>query len=437
MRVLRESDRGFAEEFAALLTRQRDDLDSVANIVADIISGVRRGGDAALHQYTATFDRHSPASLRVPTPEIADLAAQCSAPVRAALRFAAERIESYHRALLPSDIDFTDATGVRLGARWSPIDAVGIYVPGGTAAYPSSVLMNAMPAKVAGVGRIAMTVPTPDGHRNPAIFAAAAIAGVTEIHTVGGAQAIAALAYGTETIRAVDKIVGPGNIYVAAAKRAVFGKVGIDTIAGPSEITVVADRDNDPAWIAADLLSQAEHDENAQSILITDDRDFAATVATEIEQQLATLPREATARLSWQNNGAIVLVGDLARVPDLVNRIAPEHLELAVAEPDILARDIRHAGAIFLGRWTPETLGDYVGGPNHVLPTSGAARFASGLGVHDFLKRTSILECTPASFTALAGPAITLAEAEGLAAHGRAAQMRLALDNRDGDGNGR
>jgi histidinol dehydrogenase len=434
MSILLETDPDFSEQFEALLARQHADLDAVAGSVAAIIADIRRERDSALRRFTAQYDRHAPDDFRLDQATIDRAAASCPANVRAALEFAAERIAVYHRAQFPVDIAMTDSLGVRTGARWTPLSSVGIYVPGGSAAYPSSVLMNAIPAKVAGVARIAMAVPTPDGKRNAAVFAAAQIAGVTEAYVVGGAQAIAALAYGTETIRPVDKIVGPGNAYVAAAKRAVFGHVGIDTIAGPSEITVVADRDNDPDWIAADLLSQAEHDEQAQAILITNDRDLADRVAAAIERQLSVLSRESIARVSWSRHGAIVVVSDLARAAALVNRIAPEHVELAVADPERLSKLVHHAGAIFLGRWTPETLGDYVGGPNHVLPTSGAARFSSGLGVLDFMKRTSILECGPANFAALAGPAIDLARAEGLDAHAKAVELRLdALNDGSAD----
>ena len=433
MRILLDADPDFSERFEALLARQHADLDAVAGRVATIIGDVRRDGDIALRRFTAQYDRHEPAELRLDAASMADTASSCPSNVRAALEFAAERIAAYHHKQFPTDIALRDSLGVRTGARWTPLSSVGIYVPGGSAAYPSSVLMNAIPAKVAGVARIAMAVPTPDAKRSAAVFAAAQIAGVTEAYVVGGAQAIAALAYGTETIRPVDKIVGPGNAYVAAAKRAVFGHVGIDTIAGPSEITVVADRDNDPDWIAADLLSQAEHDEQAQAILITDDRVLADRVAAVVERQLSVLPRESIARVSWTRHGAIVVVADLARAAALVNRIAPEHVELAVAEPEQLSKLVHHAGAIFLGRWTPETLGDYVGGPNHVLPTSGAARFSSGLGVLDFMKRTSILECGPGNFAALGKPAIELARAEGLDAHARAVELRLnAL--KDGSG---
>lgn len=429
MSILYDADPDFPERFEALLARQHADLDAVSERVAAIIADVRRERDVALHRFTAQFDRHDPSEFRLDAADMERAATSCPSNVREALEFAADRIAVYHRAQVPAEIALTDSLGVRTGARWTPLSSVGIYVPGGSAAYPSSVLMNAIPAKVAGVARIAMAVPTPDGTRNAAVFAAAQIAGVTEAYVVGGAQAIAALAFGTETIRPVDKIVGPGNAYVAAAKRAVFGHVGIDTIAGPSEITVVADRDNDPDWIAADLLSQAEHDEQAQSILITDDRGLADRVVAAVERQLSELPRESIARASWSRHGAIVVVADLPRAAALVNRIAPEHVELAVAEPERLSKLVHHAGAIFLGRWTPETLGDYVGGPNHVLPTSGAARFSSGLGVLDFMKRTSILECGPTNFSALAKPAIDLARAEGLDAHARAVELRLKALN--------
>jgi histidinol dehydrogenase len=343
----------------------------------------------------------------------------------AALRVAAERIESFHRRQLPAPIDYVDEAGVRLAARWRPVAAAGLYVPGGTAAYPSSVLMNAIPANVAGVERLVMTVPTPRGVLNPLVLAAAQMVGIEEIYRVGGAQAIAALAYGTATIAPVDKIVGPGNAYVAAAKRRVFGKVGIDMIAGPSEILVVADRHNDPEWIAADLLSQAEHDGAAQSILITNDVDFAAGVEAAVEGQLAQLPRAQIARASWQAHGAILIVADWDEAPALIDRIAPEHLELALDGADALAERVHHAGAIFLGRHTPEAIGDYIAGPNHVLPTSRSARFASGLGVLDFLKRSSMVRCDEASLAALAPSAIRLAEAEGLDAHALSLSIRL------------
>jgi histidinol dehydrogenase len=343
----------------------------------------------------------------------------------AALRFAAERIEAFHRAQMPAGIDHVDAAGVRLGAVWRPIGAGGLYVPGGLAAYPSSVLMNAMPAKVAGVERLAVTVPAPDGVLNPLVLAALAIAGVDEVYRVGGAQAVAALAYGTRTIRPVDKIVGPGNAFVAAAKRRVFGTVGIDMIAGPSEILVVADGANDPDWIAADLLSQAEHDEAAQSILLTDDAAFARRVAAAVEASLAHMPRREIAGESWRRFGAVILLRDLGEAPALVDRLAPEHLELAVAEPQALADRIRNAGAIFLGRHTPEAVGDYVAGPNHVLPTARSARFSSGLGVLDFLKRTTFVACDPASLARIGPAAVTLAKVEGLHAHARSVAIRL------------
>ena len=350
-----------------------------------------------------------------------------SAAQREALDFAARRIEAFHRATLPRDVDFTDATGTRLGARYRPIDAVGVYVPGGTAAYPSSVLMNIVPAKVAGVPRIVMVVPTPDGVVNPLVMLAAEIAGADEVWRIGGAQAVAALAYGTESIKPVDKITGPGNAYVAAAKRRVFGQVGIDLIAGPSEILVVADGSNDPAWIAADLLSQAEHDASSQSVLITDNARFADDVARAVEMQLRGLARKDIAGASWRDNGAIILVRDLADAAPIVDRIAAEHVELAMepAPAAALADRIRHAGAIFIGRHTPEAIGDYVAGTNHVLPTSRAARFSGGLSVGDFLKRTSIVSCTPESLAALGPAAMALADAEGLGAHGRSVSIRL------------
>jgi len=365
--------------------------------------------------------------MRVAPAEIDAAEAQCGADALGALAFAAGRIADYHRRQLPQDLDYVDDAGVRLGARWRAIESVGVYVPGGTAAYPSSVLMNIVPAKVAGVARVVMVVPAPHGRLNPLVLAAAKLAGADEIYRVGGAQAVAALAYGTESIRPVDKIVGPGNAYVAAAKRRVFGAVGIDMIAGPSEVLVVADRDNDPAWIAADLLAQAEHDEAAQSILVTDDAGFADDAAEAVERMLARLPRQDIAGASWRAHGAIIRVRDLAEAPAIVDRVAPEHVELAVGDPDALAAKIRNAGAIFLGRHTPEAVGDYVGGPNHVLPTSRSARFSSGLGVLDFLKRTSILGCDAASLAVLGPYAVALARAEGLDAHALSIAVRLNL----------
>ncbi|QEX23753.1 histidinol dehydrogenase [Hypericibacter adhaerens] len=419
----------FEMRFTELLAGKREAQQDVNDTVQAIIADVRRRGDAALVDYTRRFDRMEleAGAIRLTDAEIDGAAAQCPAAVREALQFAAERIESYHRKLLPQDLDYEDASGARLGARWRPLASVGLYVPGGAAAYPSSVLMNAVPARVAGVTRLAMVVPTPGGTLNPAVMAAARIAGIGEIHRIGGAQAVAALAYGTPTIPPVDKIVGPGNAYVAAAKRLVYGQVGIDMIAGPSEILVVADGENDPAWIAMDLLSQAEHDEAAQSILITDDAAFAGRVEAAVEAELARAPRAAIARASWASHGAIILVERLEDAVPLVDRIAPEHLELAVADPEPLSLKIRNAGAIFLGRYAPEAVGDYVAGPNHVLPTARSARFSSGLGVHDFLKRTSIVRCDAESLARLGPAAVTLARAEGLEAHARAIAIRLNL----------
>ncbi len=395
--------------------------------VAAILADVRGRGDAAVIDCTARFDRLTLTAdgLRIDAETIAAAIASIDTAVLDSLKLAASRIESFHRRQKPEELSFRDEAGVRLGARWTAIGAVGIYVPGGTAAYPSSVLMNALPAKVAGVERVVMVVPTPDGKLNPLVLAAAKVAGVDEIYRIGGAQAVGALAYGTETIRPVDKIVGPGNAFVAAAKRQVFGTVGIDMIAGPSEILVVADSANDPAWIAADLLSQAEHDTSAQSILITDDAGFADAVAAAVEMHLATLPRADIAGASWRDHGAIILVGDLADAVPLVDRLAPEHLELAVADPDALAARIRNAGAIFLGRHTPEAIGDYVAGPNHVLPTARSARFSSGLNLLDFMKRTTLVGCDAASLRAIGPAAVALARAEGFDAHALSVAIRL------------
>ncbi len=420
---------GFEKEFSAFLGRNRDTDENVDRVVAGIVADVRARGDAAVVDYTARFDWAgiTAANMRISDAERDEVAAKVPAAQREALIFAARRIEAFHRALMPKDVDFTDATGTRLGARYRPVDAAGVYVPGGTAAYPSSVLMNIVPAKVAGVRRIVMVVPTPGGTLNPLVMLAAAIAGADEIWRIGGAQAVAALAYGTESIRPVDKITGPGNAYVAAAKRRVFGQVGIDLIAGPSEILVVADRHNDPQWIAADLLSQAEHDPSSQSVLIADDAAFADAVLRAVEAELKTLARAEIAGLSWRDNGAVILVPDLAAAPPIVDAIAAEHVELAMemAEAEALSQNIRHAGAIFLGRHTPEAIGDYVAGTNHVLPTSRAARFSGGLGVSDFLKRTSLVACTPQSLAALGPSAVALADAEGLGAHGRSVSLRL------------
>ncbi len=420
---------GFEKDFAAFLGRNRDSDENVDRIAADIVADVRARGDAALLEYTRKFDwaEADAASLRLSDAERAAAAAKVPARQRDALALAARRIEAFHRALLPRDVDFTDSTGTRLGARYRPIDSAGVYVPGGTAAYPSSVLMNIVPAKVAGVGRIVMVVPTPGGTLNPLVMLAAEIAGADEVWRIGGAQAVAALAYGTQSIAPVDKITGPGNAYVAAAKRRVFGQVGIDLIAGPSEILVVADGHNDTAWIAADLLSQAEHDASSQSILITDDARFADAVARAVETELSTLARADIAGASWRDNGCIILVPDLAASAPIVDRIAAEHVELAMelAAAEALSARIRHAGAIFLGRHTPEAIGDYVAGTNHVLPTSRAARFSGGLGVGDFLKRTSLVSCTPEALAVLGPAAMALAEAEGLGAHGRSVSIRL------------
>ena len=425
---LESREAGFAAAFDALVATRRVVDEDVDTVVAGIIARVRADGDAALLEFTERFDRllvDDAAALRVAPDEIAAARTACGNQALAALELAADRIEAYHLHQVPEPVDYVDGNGIRLGARWRPVASAGLYVPGGTAAYPSSVLMNAVPARVAGVQRLVMAVPAPDGEVNPLVLAAAGVAGVTEIWRMGGAQAIAALAFGTQTIEAVDKIVGPGNAYVAAAKRRVFGMVGIDMIAGPSEVLVVADADNDAAWIAADLLAQAEHDRQAQAILITDDGGFADAVMAELEAQLGDLPRAAIARQSWQAHGAVIVVESLDGAVALIDRLAPEHLELAVAEPGKLADRVQNAGAIFLGRYTPEAVGDYVAGPSHVLPTSGSARFSSGLGVADFMKRTSMVECDADGLAAVAGAAITLAEAEGLHAHARSVAIRM------------
>ena len=424
---LNAADPEFETAFAALLGAKREDSVDVDDIVAGIIADVRTRGDAALIELTARFDRLelTPETLRFSEAEIDALVAQVPAHERAALELAAARIHAYHARQMPQDQSWTDEAGAMLGWRWTPVSAAGLYVPGGLASYPSSVLMNAIPAKVAGVGRLAVTVPTPDGAANPLVLLAARLAGVDEIYRIGGAQAIAALAYGTESIAPVDKITGPGNAFVAAAKRRVFGKVGIDMIAGPSEILVIADKDNDPDWIALDLLSQAEHDESAQSILITDSPVMARAVAAAVERNLAMLERRAIAGPSWRDYGAIITVPDLDTAAALSNRIAPEHLELCVADPDGLAEKITHAGAIFLGAWTPEAIGDYIGGPNHVLPTARSARFSSGLSVMDFVKRTTLAKMTPAALRAIGPAAETLAISESLEAHGLSVRARL------------
>jgi len=417
----------FPAAFAALLAAKREISEDVDQTVSAILKDVRVRGDAAVAEYTKRFDRLdlTPDRFRITAAEVAAAVTQVKPEARAALEVAAARIRVYHATQLPADTRYRDAEGVELGARWTPVAAAGLYVPGGLAAYPSSVLMNALPAVVAKVPRIAMVVPTPDGKLNPLVLTAAHIAGVTEIYRIGGAQAVGALAYGTATIPAVDKIVGPGNAFVAAAKRQVFGTVGIDMIAGPSEILVVADRDNDPAWIAADLLSQAEHDTAAQSILITDDAGFADAVAAAVDKHLETLSRAAIAGESWREHGAIIVVAALDDAVPLIDRIAPEHLELAIAQPDALFAKIRNAGAVFLGRHTPEAIGDYVAGPNHVLPTARSARFSSGLSVLDFVKRTSIVGCDAQSLARIGPAAVTLAETEGLPAHALSVALRL------------
>jgi histidinol dehydrogenase len=424
-RELIHTDPGFEAAFARLLNEKRESASDVDAVVAAIIADVRKRGDAALVEHTRRFDRHD--RMEVTRAEIDEATDSCPAATIDALKLAARRVEEFHRRQRPADLDYVDAQGVRLGWRWTSIAAVGLYVPGGRAAYPSSVLMNAIPAKVAGVERLAMAVPAPDGTLNPLVLAAARLAGVDEVWRMGGAQAIAAFTFGTETIRAVDKVVGPGNAYVASAKRQVFGAVGIDLIAGPSEILVVADGDNDPDWIAADLLSQAEHDTVAQSILITDDAAFARRVVAAVEAQLKTLPRAAIAGQSWREHGVVIVVPNLDAAIALVDRIAPEHVELAIPDPAAYAARIRNAGAIFLGRYTPEAIGDYLGGPNHVLPTARSARFSSGLGVMDFMKRTTILGCDADSLRAIGSAAVTLAQAEGLGAHARSVALRLNL----------
>ncbi|QHQ35350.1 histidinol dehydrogenase [Algicella marina] len=424
---LESDDPSFAEAFQRFLGLKREVEEDVDQAVAAILADVERRGDAALLEYTARFDRMNipKERLRISEEEITSAETQVPQDERRALELAAARIRAYHEKQLPRDESWQDESGATLGWRWTAVEAAGIYVPGGLASYPSSVLMNAIPARVAGVDRLVMVVPTPDGVLNPLVLLAARLAGVDEIYRVGGAQAVGALAYGTETIAAVDKITGPGNAYVAAAKRRVFGRVGIDMIAGPSEILVVADADNDTDWIACDLLSQAEHDESAQSILITDDAGFARSVERAVETRLSTLEREDIARRSWEDYGAIFVTPSLEEAARLTNIIAPEHLELCVGDPDALSSKIRNAGAIFLGAWTPEAIGDYVGGPNHVLPTSRTARFSSGLSVLDFMKRTTLARMTPASLAAVGPAAETLARSESLQAHGLSVRCRL------------
>jgi histidinol dehydrogenase len=432
-------DSDFAARFAELQNMKREQSVDVKDTVAAILADVRARGDAAVIELTEKFDRQtlSPETLRISDADIDAAEAACDAETKAALALAAERIADFHARQKPEDNMFTDAVGVELGHRWSPVDAAGLYVPGGLANYPSSVLMNAIPARVAGVARVVMVVPTPDGAINPLVLVAAKLAGVDEIYRIGGAQAVAALAYGTQSIAPVNVIVGPGNAYVAAAKAQVFGQVGIDMIAGPSEILVVSDNQNDPSWIAADLLSQAEHDEVAQSILICDDADYAVRVSDAVEAALSHLPRQAIARKSWENFGAILIVDDLvSEAADLINQLAPEHLQLAVADPDALADKVRHAGAIFLGRYTPEAIGDYIAGPNHVLPTARAARYASGLSVLNFMKRSSLVRCDASSLSAIGPAALRLAEEEGLQAHARSIGIRLNIGQTEPPENG-
>lgn len=417
----------FETDFSALLSAKREESPDVDDIVAGIIADVRARGDAAVIELTAKLDRLelTPETLAFSSEEIEAACAQVPEAEREALELAADRIRAYHVRQMPEDHSWTDPEGATLGWRWTPVSAAGLYVPGGLASYPSSVLMNAIPAHVAGVERLVICAPTPEGKVNPLVLLAAKLSGVDTVYRIGGAQAIAAMAYGTQTIAPVDKITGPGNVFVAAAKRRVFGKVGIDMIAGPSEILVIADRDNDPDWVAIDLLSQAEHDESAQSILVTDDAAFGRAVAAAVEKRLETLERREIAGASWRDFGAVITVRDLEEAAELSNRVAPEHLELCVADPEGLAGKISHAGAIFLGQWTPEAIGDYIGGPNHVLPTARSARFSSGLSVMDFVKRTTLAKMTPASLRAIGPAAECLAKSESLEAHGLSVRARL------------
>jgi len=426
-KTLSTREPGFEAAFAAFLTEKREASSDVGDAVAAIIADVRQRGDQALADYTLRFDGTDLAQvgLRVSAAEIDAAVAACAPETLEALAFAKQRIADHHQRQLPASGTYTDAAGVELGHRWTAVESVGLYVPGGLASYPSSVLMNAVPAHVAGVPRIVMVVPAPKGQLNPLVLAAARLAGVEEIYRIGGAQAVAALAHGTETIAPVVKIVGPGNAYVAAAKRQVYGTVGIDSIAGPSEVLVIADRHNNPEWIAADLLAQAEHDTAAQSILMTDDADFASAVAAAVDRQVALLPKADIASASWRDFGAVILLRSLDEAPPLADRIAAEHLEIATRDAEALSGRIRNAGAIFVGAHTPEVIGDYVSGSNHVLPTARSARFSSGLGVLDYMKRTSILKLDPASLKALAPAAMTLARAEGLEAHRRSVAIRI------------
>ena len=428
MRRLNSSDPGFAAAFDRLVRDRRESDGEVASDVANIINDVRLRGDAAVADYTERFDRHVLGDdWRIPAADCSEAFEALAPTLRAALELAATRIRAYHAGQVPADRDETDAEGVRLGARWSAVDAAGLYVPGGRAAYPSSLLMNAIPAKVAGVARLVVVTPTPNGVINPLVLAAAHLAGVDEVWRIGGAQAVAALAHGTARIAPVDVITGPGNAWVAEAKRQLFGVVGIDMVAGPSEILVIADGLNDPGWIATDLLSQAEHDPAAQSILITDDARFADQVADLVGVELALLPTARVARESWDTHGTIIVVASLDEAPALANRLAAEHVELAVADPEPLFARLRHAGSVFLGRNTPEAIGDYVAGPNHVLPTGRRARFSSGLSVLDFMKRTSFIQLGEGALEAIGPAAIALAEAEGLSAHARSIEVRLGI----------
>lgn len=425
--ILTTADADFPARLRQILSMKREDAPDVDATVAAIIADVRDRGDAAVIELTSRFDRLAltPETLAFTAAEIDAACASVSAEDRAALELAAERIRAYHARQLPEDASWTEPTGATLGWRWTAVSAAGLYVPGGLASYPSSVLMNAIPAKVAGVERLVIACPTPDGAVNPLVLLAARLAGVDTVYRIGGAQAIAALAYGTPTIQPVDKITGPGNAFVAAAKRRVFGKVGIDMIAGPSEILVIADGDTDPDWVALDLLSQAEHDESAQAIVLTPDAEFARRVVAAVEKRLETLPRAAIAGASWRDYGVVITTRDLDEAAAISNQFAPEHLELCVADPETLAAQITHAGAIFLGAWTPEAIGDYVGGPNHVLPTARSARFSSGLSVLDFMKRTTLARMTPAALAAIGPAAERLAISESLSAHGLSVRARL------------
>ncbi|QDH13555.1 histidinol dehydrogenase [Formicincola oecophyllae] len=427
MKFLQTTNPDFDQQLAAVMAQRGSDTQSVAGPVRDILQDVRKRGDEALCAYTNRFDHMdiTPVQLRVSRAEMEKAASLVAPATMDALRLAAARITAFHEAQLPEDIDYTDAAGLRLGMRWIPLDAVGLYVPGGKAAYPTSVLMNALPARVAGVKRLAMCVPTPGGQLNPLVMAAALLCGVDEVYRVGGAQAVGAMAYGTESMKPVDRIVGPGNAYVAEAKRQVFGHVGIDSVAGPSEVVVVADANNDPRLVAIDLLAQAEHDEQAQAVLITNDVDFAHQVEKAVERELETLTRRAIAEKSWRDHGVIVVVRNWDEAAEVANEFAPEHLEVMLDEPRQFAQAIRHAGAIFMGRFCPEAVGDYVGGPNHVLPTSRTARFSSGLAVHDFLKRTTSIETDGEGLKAVGPAGVTLAREEGLDAHGLSMAARL------------